>query len=80
MSSYYYYLFFALFICLIEQNPLAQTGIHLNQTTLFLDFNYSNTSVDIELRYKNIVSIDPTTFNGFNNLKILNLNSNPIQK
>jgi hypothetical protein len=73
-----FYLTFT-FICL-GYKVLAQDGIHLNQLTLYLDFNYTNQSVDIELRNKNIISIDPTTFNGFNNLTILNLNYNNILK
>ncbi len=78
IKMFNFYLTFT-FICL-GYKVLAQDGIHLNQLTLYLDFNYTNQSVDIELRNKNIISIDPTTFNGFNNLTILNLNYNNILK
>jgi Leucine-rich repeat (LRR) protein len=68
-----------LVISLFKNSKVStENGINLNSTILFIDFNYSNQSVDIELANKNIITIDPGTFNGFSFLKTLNLNYNPL--
>ncbi len=76
----YSYLLIAILVIRFLKNNyvLTENAINLNSTILFFDFNYSNQSVDIELPNKNIITIDPETFNGFTNLKTLNLDYNPL--
>ena len=67
-----------LIISFLKNNVSTQNVVHLNSSILFTQFNYSNRSIDIELANKNIITIDPDTFNGFNRLNILNLDYNPL--
>lgn len=56
------------------------SAISLNQDVLIETHGFSINSVEIDLTDKNITEIDINTFNGFNNLEILNLEENLITR
>ena len=56
------------------------SAISLNQGVLIETYGFDINSVEIDLGDQNINEIDIDTFNGFNNLEILNLEGNLITR